>query len=344
MAKSLGSLASSAAFVADRLGFPKKELEHEARPLHGGLESAGVLEMTLRYRDSQGARRMFRFIMKRLEADRAREAGIYEHVVPVAAPSFAPELLGVHSFDGEIRLCIEAVRRTRAWPWAETGLSTQVMKNLAALHMSELPSELAEQHLDWDYERELRQRAVNLLGFLEQSRHPDVLPHARRNLRALRRVVEALPTILRELQQFEPFGRALIHGDVHPGNVLVRRQAAKDCPVLVDWGRVRIGSALEDVSSWLQSLAFWEPEARRRHDTLLAAYLEARGEPARISRDLRDAYWLAAACNLLAGAIEYHLGIVEADDQVPEKRRAAASKAAADCLRVIRRADICWRR
>jgi hypothetical protein len=340
----LANLTPSISFVAERLGLAPRDLEYEARPLRGGLESAAVLEIVLRYRDRQGARRMFRFIMKRLQGDRAREAGIYEHVMPVAARSFAPNLIGVHSVDGEVRLCLEAVRRTRAWPWSQPGLSTQVMENLAALHVSELPSDLAQPHLDWDYELELQQRAAKLLRFLEQNRHPEVALHGKRNLRALSRMVEALPEIVHELAEFAPFGRALIHGDVHPGNVLVRRQDARDCPVLVDWARLRIGSALEDVSSWLQSLGFWDAEARRRHDTLLSAYLTARGEPARLSRDLRDAYWLAAACNLLAGAIEYHLGIVEADDQVPEKRRAAASKAAADCLRVIRRADACWKR
>lgn len=85
----------------------------------------------------------------------------------------------------------------------------------------------------------------------------------------------------RELLTFLPFGKVAIHGDVHTGNVLVRRHPGGAEPVLIDWGRARGGSPLEDLSAWLQSLGYWEPQARRRHDTL-------------ISRTSQRAAWTAA--------------------------------------------------
>ena len=112
--------------------------------------------------------------------------------------------------------------------------------------------------------------------------------------------------------------------------------------MLLDWGRARLGSPLEDVSSWLQSLGYWEPAAKRRHDTLLAGYLAARGLAARADRELRDAYWLAGASNALSGALLVHLR-TSRDAPPGSRQRAAADQAAADALRVIRRAAACWR-
>jgi aminoglycoside phosphotransferase (APT) family kinase protein len=142
---------------------------------------------------------------------------------------------------------------------------------------------------------------------------------------------------------FAPLPPALIHGDVHPGNVMVRRRGGKDVPVLLDWGRARIGSPLEDVTSWLQSLSYWEPLAMRRHDTLLAEYLVARRAPTGRDADLRRAYWLAAASNVLAGALRYHVHMSVSEEAGTAGRAAAALRAARDALRIIRRADAWWR-
>jgi hypothetical protein len=123
--------------------------------------------------------------------------------------------------------------------------------------------------------------------------------------------------------------------------VILRRHRGRDEPVLLDWGRARIGSPLEDVSSWLQSLGVWEPEARRRHDTLFGWYLAARGLDRRLGRDLRVAYWLAGASNALAGALSYHLSIM-VERRVSPARLTNARTAALGWLRVLRRADACW--
>jgi len=112
--------------------------------------------------------------------------------------------------------------------------------------------------------------------------------------------------------------------------------------VLLDWGRARFGSPLEDVSSWLQSVGYWEPEVRRRHDTLLRSYLRARDLSDHLSPELRELYWMAAACNAMSGALRYHLAVM-LDSTRSGEERSGAFCALQDSLRIIRRADICWR-
>jgi hypothetical protein len=107
--------------------------------------------------------------------------------------------------------------------------------------------------------------------------------------------------------------------------------------VLIDWARARIGSPLEDVASWLHSLGCWEPEARRRHDTLMRVYLDARRTPARLSADVRRAYWFASASNGLAGAIRYHLAVLSDEGRAPASR-ADSKQALAAWARAIKRA------
>ena len=48
---------------------------------------------------------------------------------------------------------------------------------------------------------------------------------------------------------------------------------------------------------------------RRRHDTLLRQYLDARGLGSSLERTFRDAYWLASVGNSLSGALYYHLAV-----------------------------------
>ena len=136
---------------------------------------------------------------------------------------------------------------------------------------------------------------------------------------------------------------AVLHGDAHPGNVLIRRRGGAREAVLLDWGRARLGSPLEDVSSWLQSLGYWEPAVRRTHDTLLRHYLAVRGRSTHLDHHLRERYWLAGACNGLAGALRYHLLVAADATDGKGRRRAQAVAAIKDWLRIIRRADACWR-
>jgi hypothetical protein len=128
---------------------------------------------------------------------------------------------------------------------------------------------------------------------------------------------------------------------MHPGNVILRRDAAGVEPMLLDWARARPGSALEDVSAWVQSLGHWEPQARRFHDTLVRTYLMARGLEPVLPRDFRRLYWVAGACNALAGALEHHLRMF-AQARTP-RQQAHTFTLVRKWLRVIRQADASWR-
>jgi hypothetical protein len=97
------------------------------------------------------------------------------------------------------------------------------------------------------------------------------------------------------------------------------------------------------VSTWLQSLGYWEPQVRRRHDTFRRQYLAARGLPPEPTPELRVGYWLAGACNALACALRYHLWrALEAGDS-DRAGRADTIRSANDWLWVLRRADALWK-
>jgi aminoglycoside phosphotransferase (APT) family kinase protein len=125
---------------------------------------------------------------------------------------------------------------------------------------------------------------------------------------------------------------------MHSGNVILRRTGGGTIEVrLIDWARARIGSPLEDIGSWLHSLGCWEPEARRRHDTLMRAYLASRRVPCTFDSNMRILYWFASASNGLAGAIRYHLAVL-GNATVTETARANSGRALIAWERVVRRA------
>jgi Ser/Thr protein kinase RdoA (MazF antagonist) len=246
--------------------------------------------------------------------------------------------------DDVIRLHIERIDRHHVWPWGDVAAIASVLRALALLHELTAP-ELATIVADWDYEQELEQRAVELLDAVLHHRSRLESAGIDVRLHTLRRVAHHLPRWRRELWRYAPLGRTVIHGDVHSGNVLLGRGKAVDldsceAPILIDWERARLGCPLEDVSSWLQSLAFWEPEARRRHDTLLGEYLRLRGLKSTPSRTVRDLYWLAAASNCLSGSLLYHVERAVSPDLREE--RPAALRAVRDQLRILRRVEARW--
>ncbi|WP_437282162.1 aminoglycoside phosphotransferase family protein [Sorangium sp. So ce375] len=334
--------AAVTAFLVARHGDAVCDSAIEIRPLPGGLCSeVALVTARLRGDGSSGARRIA-LVAKLVHGRAAREAAVYRRLSRSVGRRFSPELLGAERLGrGRWLLYLERIEPAHAWPWADSGHTARVIERLARLHEeaatgASLPA--------WDYEAENLAVARDTLSLAERLPRGEV-PELARALPALRRVVAALPAMRRQLLAFQPLGRAVIHGDVHPGNVIVRQRDGVVEPVLLDWARARIGSPLEDLSSWLQALGTWEPEARRRHDTLLAGYLSARGFARELSRPLRDAYWFAAASNALAGALGYHLAVVSraSEPGATQSARAAAARNAADWLRVIRRADACWR-
>jgi hypothetical protein len=340
--ESIRELTSIGALLSRAHGKPLRELQLERRPLRGGLEASSITRVRARYRDALGHRRMFTLVVKRLVGTAAREAMVYERLVTPYAEGLSPRVLASeHPVQGGAVLYLEALRPVSSWPWQEVAAAQVVLERVAAIHSASVSRDTVIALAGWDYEAELNKSAELTLEHLERAhRHPD-LSQLRRGLSYVRRVVGALEAMRHQLLAFDPLGKRVIHGDLHSGNVVLRRRKGRDEPVFLDWGRARIGSPLEDVSCWLQSLRGWEPEARRRHDTLLASYMSARGMDRRLGTDLRAAYWLAGASNALSGALLYQL-TVGLDERQTRARRARGFYAARQWLRVLRQADACW--
>lgn len=334
-------LTTIASLLARTHGSPPVELRLERRALRGGLESDGVARIAARFHDPAGRRRVFSFVEKRLTGSAAREAAVYEELVSRYADELSPRLLAAERpGEGRAALYLEALRPVNAWPWRDVGAAHAVLRGVARLHATPVAADVLVTLAGWDYEAELREAAAVTLERLEHCRRAG-LASLGAGLRWTRRVVRALPAIRRYLLESGPLGCSVIHGDLHPGNAVIRRRRGRHEPVLLDWGRARLGSPLEDVANWLQTLGKWEPEARRRHDTLLVGYLEARGRGRTLDADLRAAYWLAGASNALSGALAHHLSVV-LDARAPESSRNVAHYVAREWLRVLRRADACW--
>lgn len=321
-------------FLEQRLGSPPQQLEVIARTLRGGLESPDVRLVVAQLLDARGRSRVVKFVIKRATE---REAGIYRAFASKLAVGLSPRLLHIESTPEGPLLFLEAIPRVRSWPWKDVRSAESVLRALAPIHRA--PASAAVQLPTWDYEAELSDSALSTLNVVQQARHLPDLSRLARSLPAIRRTVLHLPAMRQQLLAFTPLGTAAIHGDVHPGNAIMRKRTRGGSPVLVDWGRARWGSPLEDAASWLQSLRYWEPAAGQRHDTLLSAYASVLGE--RLNAPLREVYWLAAASNALAGALRYHV-LVAGDDARDIDTRAGAARAAVDQVRVIVRADALW--
>lgn len=329
--------------IARAHGVVPRGLRLVRQPLGGGLEAAGVERLEAHYRGRGGVPQVSTMVAKQLIGAAAREAAVYEELVVPHAPTFAPRLLAVdRRGPSEVVVYMEALHPTSPWPWHDRRAAQHVLEQVAQFHANGPRGEAVAAVMGWDYEAELLHTAGLTLGALEAVRRQPGLWCFGGAIQWTRRLVDALASLRQQLLAFAPFGCAVIHGDLHPGNVVIHDRADADGPVLIDWGRARIGSPLEDVSCWLQSLVAWEPEARRRHDTLLLGYLAARGMAPRLDSNLRAAYWLAGASNALAGALLYHLSVL-LDATRPDEARARAMYAAREWVRVLRRADAYWR-
>lgn len=332
------ALATVEEIVRTATGDDVADFALELEPLAGGLVSAHVARGSARYRDGRGRRRLFRFVVKHLIGAERREAEVYRRVVRRHASEHAPSLLAVEEDGGGgCWLFLEWVRPHRRWPWNEPGRA-----RLTAGHLADLHRKLgdAPEPPPWDYEAELGPRARETVRVLEELPADPALRRVRRAAPGARRMAEDLRRVRRQLVEGGPLPATLIHGDLHPGNVLLRRRGGALEPVLLDWARLRRGSPLEDLAPWLQTLAYWEPLVRRRHDRVLSGYLEARGF-GRATREVRDAYWLAAGLNALAGALTWNLGVYF-DGESPKRRRDAL-RGAEVWARAIRQADRRWR-
>jgi aminoglycoside phosphotransferase (APT) family kinase protein len=315
------------AFVSRQWRVPTELLRVEVQPLHGGLESAVA---RARISQPEGHRSIpLQLVIKHLPAGFEREADVYDLLWRHFDRPPAVRLLGRENAAGTTYLYLEHVQSSTSWPWADTQRAGAVCRALARLHDD---GRLPRETFSWDYETDLARSAESTLA-LAMDAHDASGERLWRRVGDLRRVVITLARIRRRLLSGE---RTVIHGDMHPGNVIMADGADREV-VLIDWARARIGSPLEDVASWLHSLGCWEPEARRRHDTLMRTYLDARRERRPLVSDVRVDYWFASASNGLSGAIRYHLAVL-LDTGSTEAARYDSGRALTAWQRVVRRA------
>ncbi|MGH9632102.1 MAG: phosphotransferase family protein [Bryobacteraceae bacterium] len=325
-------------FALQRHGNPA-DLNLQAAPLLGGLENVGVFKVALTWTGTSGQLCSDTFVVKRTVNSTTRELAIWKELAGTLAASKMPMLYGAEWLGPrELYIYEEFVRQDDPWPWRNNSASVAVLKALADVHNAFL-------HRDdslprWDYEAELLDSAQATVELFASAVYSGITLGDRPMLRALERVVTTLPVMRTVLKSWCPL--TLLHGDIHAGNAAVRYDQGGFSGVLLDWGRARFGSPLEDVSSWLQSVGYWEPEVKRRHDTLFRSYLRFRHLPDHLSPELRELYWIAAACNAMAGALRYHLSLM-LDSERSDDERSGAFRALQDWLRIVRRADICWR-
>ena len=325
-----------APFLERHLGFAVGEHEIELTELTGGLEASSVVLVTAKTRGAMGE--PFRFVVKRISGHARREAAIYRHLSRHGSQLPARPFWIDDAVEHSAALYLEALSCPAAWPWSRLETARLVLDEVAVLHASHRHDRGAALPA-WDYDADLCRRAESLCATLEGLPRGGELHALRAALPIVRRLLIDIPRWRAHLLDLAPLGQTLIHGDLHTANVLFREGRTGARPVLIDWGRARAGSPLEDVSSWLQSLGYWESGAKLKHDTLLKGYLAPFGVG--LSEDVRTAYWLAGASNALAGALHYHVACALAAKDGPT--RDAALAAASDWIRILRRADIRWR-
>jgi aminoglycoside phosphotransferase (APT) family kinase protein len=320
-------IRSLAAFAARRWAVPPDLLQVTLEPLGGGLESTVVRAHLAIDGGSRGM--PSRLVIKALPPGGEREAFVYETLWRHVPDPPAVRVLGRQPTAQGTHLYLEDAQPAALWPWSDTAVAADVCRVLARLHDAAPPARA----FAWDYESELSRSAAATLELAARVREPDGRRCWRR-LGDLRRVVAALPRLRGHL------GRGpltAIHGDMHPGNVIIRPAGRATAVLLIDWARARIGSPFEDIASWLHSLGCWEPQARRRHDWLMRTYLESRRRVRPFDAAARRDYWFASASNGLAGAIRYHLAVA-GDEAVAAPARRQSRQALAAWTRVVRRA------
>jgi hypothetical protein len=330
--------APVAAFVRRQCAVELGRVLLDLEPLRGGLEAAAVARVQAAAEAGQGTPRTLTFVVKRLDGRGQRELAMYEFLAATRTPA-VPKFLGVQAVSPTSSyLFLEWIPATR-WPWAEPAHVAHVLEQLAGVHAALPVSGLAGSLSEWDYEAELLSVARATLETLEAAVETEALAGLRHLAPVLRRVVAALPGLRQRLLSNQALGQAVVHGDMHSGNVLLRDGSAQPAVVLIDSGRARLGLPLEDISSWLESLGLWQPSVRRQRRTLLGQYLRARGLPIGLGPELDLSYWVAAACNALAGALRHHLLQALETVGAQSQRQSEALRAVHDYLRAIQLAD-----
>jgi aminoglycoside phosphotransferase (APT) family kinase protein len=326
-------------FASSLLETDAGDVSIELHPFRFGLESS-VARVVARAHFSDGRARRRDFVVKQVRGHKQLEVAVYAHLTGLTAFS-APRLMAVNQADESTYLFLEYVRPTQSWPWRDVTTTALVLKRLAQVHAVHVGASLDE-IVGWDYEALLRRTALETLDTVDRAAIQPDAAWLRPARRTVYKAVTCLTAMRSSLLTAPRFGATLLHGDVHTGNVQLRVRQGQLEAVLLDWGRARLGSPLEDVASWLLSLGCWEPEAKRRHDTLLRQYLSACGLPLMPDQEFRQAYWLAAASNALAGALNYQVAVAAGWTGASPRNRRVAEEVARSHVRALRRALALW--
>ena len=243
-------------YLAKVHGNQCEEVETNIRELRGGLDSSCVLHVRTIFRTRDRRVRSGSFVLKRSQPGGA-EGRVHVDVLPSSGLELAPTLLGFHQAEGEHVYMFEYVRRSERWPWSASNNSRLVLDALAGLHGRRLTDFAA----DRSYELILVKGASRLQEHLEGIPRGSELGFARGSIPVVRRMAEALPRIRRRLLDNGLFGSTLIHGDVHSGNVLLRKRRNGVSPVFL------IGAGAGMVRRWKTSVRGcnrWDFGNRRR--------------------------------------------------------------------------------
>lgn len=191
--------------------------------------------------------------------DPAREVAVYARLV--GDGTLAPRChAAVADGRGEYWLLLEQVPGVELWQVADLDVWAAVAAWLAGLHdrlgHHRDDPELPLLRYDRAFYEQWPRRA---LAFAEPEQRPTLRKLAERHAA----VVDALLAM----------PQAVIHGDCHPSNVLVRTDSSDVEVRVVDWELAAVGPALVDLAALC---AGW-PEHER--SLLIAAYAEAAGAP-----------------------------------------------------------------
>ena len=208
-----------ASFVASRYGLPLAEVRVSLERLTAGLESA-VARATVDTGISGVPRSV---IVKQMRGRHQREAAVYRWIAGHVSPSSIVRVLGAQRERGLDYLFLEDLGSPGAWPWADMRVATEVCRILARIHRAPVPT---ADFADWDYESELTASAGETLDVAASARNAAGGRYWRR-LGDLMRLVDYLP-MLREC--LAKHGSVVIHGDVHPNNVLMQTESGHSAP------------------------------------------------------------------------------------------------------------------
>lgn len=303
----------------------------------GGLESGEVVRIDARGKAPSGATAVTRLVIKPMRNGApAREGAVYRWLQATGRATFGPAVLcesQVGSPEGGF-LLMEHLRPAGAWPWRNPEFAAHALERLADLHAGADVASFAAAVPAAFYDEGLSDEVESTLRVLHDAIRAGSLPIPPGTRSAVARIADYVARFPRSSTPALP--ETVLHGDVHSGNVVLTSSGSI---AMIDWSRARVGAPLDDVASWLQSLAFWEPEVRRAHDTLLRRYLAARGVTAPLDAGLRDAYWISAARNGFTGALRYHIVQIQSPTTTPRARH-LSTRAALDWFRIMRRAAL----